>query len=78
MAEPAGTCPICDGSLVPGTTTWTDDTNDSVVVIRDVPATICDQCGERWFDHAVVKRLQKMLDDAHERGAIVEVLRMAS
>ena len=73
-----GDCPLCGGHQLRGTTTWTDDTNESVVVVRDVPAILCQQCGEEWFDHAVVKRLQTMVDDAHARGAIVEVVRMAS
>ena len=39
-------CPLCGGRKAPGTTTFTSDIGSGVVVIRDVPATVCSQCGQ--------------------------------
>ncbi|MFO7980559.1 MAG: type II toxin-antitoxin system MqsA family antitoxin, partial [Candidatus Aminicenantes bacterium] len=37
-------CPSCGGGLEKGETTFTVDFGSGVVVIRNVPATICTQC----------------------------------
>lgn len=72
-----GLCPICGGSRVPGRVTFSADLSGGVVVVRQVPATVCDQCGEEWLDDAVAADLEKRANDARDRGAQVEVLSMA-
>jgi Zn-finger nucleic acid-binding protein len=49
----------------------------TVVVVRNVPATVCDRCGEHWFDHATVGHLERIVSEARARGAQVEVLSLA-
>jgi len=39
-------CPLCGGKKKLGTTTFTADLGFGVVVVRNVPATVCSQCGE--------------------------------
>ncbi len=38
-------CPLCGGNKSEGKTTFTTDLGFGVVVVRDVPATVCAQCG---------------------------------
>jgi YgiT-type zinc finger domain-containing protein len=79
MSQPPDpSCSLCGGRREPGTTTWTADLGGTVVVVRDVPASVCAQCGEAWLEHVIVLRLDEMARAAAERGAEVEVLRMAS
>ena len=77
-AKPAPRCALCGGDLVPGHITTTTELGDCVLVVRDVPATVCDQCGEEWLTHAMVTELHRLAEDARSRGAVVEVLQMAS
>jgi YgiT-type zinc finger domain-containing protein len=72
------TCPLCGGDRVPGRITWTADLGECVLVVRNVAATVCDQCGEDWLDDGTVAELDRLAEDARRRGALVEVLRMAS
>jgi hypothetical protein len=44
-----------------------------VLVVRGVPAQVCDNCGEAYLSADAVDRLQKMLALAAREGVQVEV-----
>jgi len=67
-------CPICGGRIAPGTTTFTADLGKAVIIVRDVPAQICSQCGEEWFTSEVSHRLDELAADMRAKGAEVEIL----
>jgi YgiT-type zinc finger domain-containing protein len=71
-------CPLCGGDLVPGRITSTVDRDGCLLVVRGVSATVCDQCGKEWLADATVVELQRLAEDARRRGAVVEILQMAS
>ena len=48
------------GSLVRGTTTATFDAEGTTVVIRNIPADVCDSCGEGFFDPLTTDRLVEL------------------
>ncbi len=51
-------CVICkNGEARPGTATVTLERDGSTLVVRSVPALVCDNCGEEYVDQEVVKRL---------------------
>ena len=72
------TCPICGGTKTRGTTTFTVDLGFGVVVVRDVPALVCDQCGADWIEDAVAERLEQTVNSARKRHRQVEVTAYAS
>jgi len=43
--DTSGACPWCGGTKRPGTTTFTAELGFGVVVVRDIPASVCSQCG---------------------------------
>jgi YgiT-type zinc finger domain-containing protein len=70
------TCTICRfGRLAPGTTTVTLDRDGSMVVVRDVPAEVCEDCGEAYLSSDTSSELLRRANEAVERGAEVEILR---
>lgn len=71
------TCGLCGGERQPGYVTFTVDDGSGVIVIREVPVTICGQCGEEWIDDATAIELERLVADARLRGAQVEVVRMS-
>lgn len=71
-------CPLCSGNMVDGTTTVTTDLDFGVVVIRKVPATVCDQCGEDWIASGEVKRIEQIVQKARLHPQEVEVISLAS
>ena len=44
-------CPLCGGHKQPGKTTYSVDLGSGVILVRNVPATVCVQCGEAWIEH---------------------------
>lgn len=69
-------CTICMlGETQPGTTTITLERDGSTIVIKQVPAEVCDACGEGYLSEAVTRRVKETAEQAVARGAEVEILR---
>ena len=66
-------CPMCGGNCRDGATTFTVDLGFGVVVIREVPATVCEQCGADWIDDTASEVLERLVADAREKHAMIEV-----
>jgi YgiT-type zinc finger domain-containing protein len=55
-------CPLCKGHLVNGKTTFTADLGFGVVVIREVPAIVCDLCGADWLEDSVAEQIEERVE----------------
>jgi len=45
------------------------------LVVKDVPAEICENCGERYFDADVTRELLSLARAAAAEGVVVDVRR---
>ncbi len=69
-------CVICQhGETAPGTTTVTLEQDGAAVVIRGVPARICQTCGEEYVEEDVAGRLLKIAREAAQQGVEIDVRR---
>lgn len=66
-------CHICGGTKTQGTTTFTVDLGFGVVVVRNVPVLVCEQCGTDWIADETVEHLENTVNDARQRHRQVEV-----
>jgi len=67
-------CVICKhGILVAGYTTLTLERSGMLVVFKDVPARVCDTCGEAYVDEAVSGDLLGAAERAVQAGVEVDV-----
>jgi len=72
-------CVICKhGDTRDGFTTVTLDRGQTTVVIKEVPAEICENCGEYYLAEDVTEKIQSLADQAFQHGAEIEVLRYAA
>ena len=72
-------CVICKhGETAPGQATATFEKAGTVVVIRNVPAEVCRECGEYYLDEITSKRVLEQADAAVGRKAVVEVVPYAA
>ncbi|MBF0462568.1 MAG: type II toxin-antitoxin system MqsA family antitoxin [Magnetococcales bacterium] len=72
-------CAICrHGETLAGETTVTLERARTIVVIREVPADVCEQCGEYYLDEKATARVFALAEEAVQRHAEVEILRYAA
>jgi YgiT-type zinc finger domain-containing protein len=66
-------CAACaTGEAVPGTTTITVERDGTTLVLKAVPAHVCDTCGEDYLDAEVLAEVERIVEAAVDSG--VEVL----
>jgi YgiT-type zinc finger domain-containing protein len=67
-------CVICKhGETKDGTTTITLERGSSTIVFKDVPAQICDNCGEKYADDKTTKELFKKANELLKNGTEVDI-----
>ncbi|MDH4203704.1 MAG: type II toxin-antitoxin system MqsA family antitoxin [Phycisphaerae bacterium] len=72
-------CVICkQGQTHDGLTTVTLERGPTTVVIKDVPAEICENCGEYYLSEEVTDKVQNLAELAFQHGVEIEVLRYAA
>ena len=73
------TCLICKTSgLKDGKTTVVFERNGSTVVVKEVPALVCPNCGEAYVDDKVSENLLRQAEVEFAKGVEVEILRYAA
>jgi YgiT-type zinc finger domain-containing protein len=59
-------CDLCNGELREGKTEFVARVRDKVVVIKDVPAYICEECGEAYFTPEISRKIDRIMREFHE------------
>ena len=58
-------CAICKhGETAPGFATLTLTRDAMTLVVRDVPASVCNNCGEEYVDSDIAARLLETAEEA--------------
>ena len=69
-------CVICKhGKTQPGLVTVTLERDNCLVILKQVPADVCDNCGEYYLSESVTDEVLNKAEDAVNKGAEVEILR---
>ena len=72
-------CVICKtGQYKDGLTTVVLTEGETAVIIKGVPAMICDQCGEYVLSADITRKVLEMAREAREKGTEVEIRRFAA
>jgi len=72
-------CAICrNGHTVEGHITVVMDKDQTTLVFKDVPAEICDNCGEEYLSSDTNKKLLQLANDASKRGVSLELMKYAA
>ncbi len=67
-------CVLCKiGTTKAGTTTFMHDDGAHVHVIRNVPAEICDACGESYFDSKTSAQLSYLIEKSDAEGVQIDI-----
>ena len=55
-------CPLCGGELQYGQTAAPFFIDEKIIIIKDVPAEVCADCGEAFTKSSVAGRIEDILD----------------
>ena len=69
-------CVICkNGTTRSGLVTVTLERDNCIVILKQVPADICQNCGEYYLSESVTAEVLQKAEDAVNKGAEVEIIR---
>jgi len=72
-------CAICkNGETKAGEVSVTLQRKSTTVIVKGVPAEVCENCGEYYLGEAVAERVLAAAETAVAHGAEVEILRFAA
>jgi YgiT-type zinc finger domain-containing protein len=72
-------CVICrNGTTRNATVTVTLQRGDTTVILKQVPAEVCENCGEYYLSSEVAAQVLEKAEAAVKSGAEVEILRFAA
>lgn len=63
------------GRLQAGHANITLNRGETVVIIKQVPANVCDNCGEYYLDEEATRRVLEIAEAAAKSGAEVQIRR---
>ena len=55
-------CFMCKGDLIEKNVNYVVDLEKTIIIIKAVPAKVCLQCDEKYFDDDVAEKLEKMVN----------------
>ena len=72
-------CPACaGGETSEGVVTVTLQRDTSIIIIKNVPAEVCENCGEYYLSEQVTETVLQIAEKAAENKPEVEILQYAA
>lgn len=70
------TCPLCKGKMVKSRTNLPHEMEeDQMVVVKDVPALVCRQCGDSFIEIDVLRVVERIVAVAEKDGVTLGFIR---
>ena len=67
-------CFMCKGDLIEKEVNYLVDLDKTIIIIKSVPARVCTQCDEKFFDDEVAKKLEEMVNKLKELDTEVVIV----
>jgi len=71
-------CFLCKGEMKSGKVNFPIDEEDNFILIKGVPAEICEQCGEVFLKDDVAAAIEEIAKTAKATNVEFEILRFAA
>ena len=56
-------CAVCAGKLKSTTITHEERRGDQLYLFQNVPAQVCEACGEIWVDELVLQEIDRLIEN---------------
>ena len=70
-------CPICKGNMEEDIVNFPVDLKTRFVLIKGVPALVCEQCGEFFIDDKIHIQIEHIIKKVKELNVELEVIKFA-
>lgn len=67
-------CIFCKANLTEGKVNHIVDFKDGIIIIKNVPANICKQCGEYYLDTKIALKLESIVEKVKKNKAEVFIV----
>jgi YgiT-type zinc finger domain-containing protein len=67
-------CILCKSNLIKGAVNHIVDLDGHIIIIKNVPANVCKQCGEYFIETDVAMKLEKIIEDVMKNKAEIFVV----
>lgn len=71
-------CVMCKGTLNPGVVNHIVDIGSQIIIVRNVPAMVCDQCGESFYADEHMRKLEELVQNAKLQGMEIAIMDYAN
>ncbi|MEJ6981640.1 type II toxin-antitoxin system MqsA family antitoxin [Pedobacter sp. P351] len=70
-------CALCkNGTIQKGNVTVTLEKGSAIILIKDVPAEVCTNCGHYYLSEEMTKIIMEKGKEAISKGAVFEVMKL--
>lgn len=67
-------CFKCKGKLEKRKVNYVVDLENTIIIIKGVPAKVCTQCGEQYFDDETSENIEKIVNQLKELSTEVSIV----
>lgn len=67
-------CTFCKADLTKGNVNHIVDSGKGIIIIKNVPANICVQCGEYYVDTQIALKLEAIVEEVKKSRAEVLII----
>lgn len=67
-------CFKCKGDLIEKKVNYVVDLENTIIIIKGVPATVCTQCGEQYFSDKIAENIEKIVNKLKQLAAEVTIV----
>jgi YgiT-type zinc finger domain-containing protein len=67
-------CIMCKSNLIDGNVNHIIDFDGHILILKNVPANICKQCGEYYIDTEIAEKIEKIIETIIKNNAEILVM----
>lgn len=67
-------CFMCNGEVIEKKVNYMVDLENTIIIIKGVPAKVCTQCGEQYFDDRTSKNIESIVNKLKDLSTEVTII----
>lgn len=67
-------CFMCNGEVIEKKVNYMVDLENTIIIIKGVPAKVCTQCGEQYFDDRTSENIESIVNKLKDLSTEVTII----